>query len=303
VRHAHYDSALFALALRFGLAAVLAIAAVLKFVPDESVSSPVVFGLVSVRARWVALAAVGAVELALATGVAAGSEAAAYAAAGLLLTFGLVLVWAIRAGRRGLPCPCFGRYGRIGPVAVVRNVALSAALAALPAASSVRLSPESWLAIGLGVALTGVAALTVAVLALAREVGMLGLRLPPGEALEVLSEGPEIGRLVPIVDRFSIGPETRVALAVFSAETCRLCRSLEPAVAALARDAAVAVEVFDEERDRDAWEVLAVPGSPYAVAIDLDATVRAKGTFNSLAQLESIVAAALRRGRPASTGV
>jgi len=33
-----------------------------------------------------------------------------------------------------------------------------------------------------------------------------------------------------------------------------------------------------------------VPGSPYAVAFDLDGLVLAKGTFNNLAQLESILA-------------
>jgi hypothetical protein len=38
-----------------------------------------------------------------------------------------------------------------------------------------------------------------------------------------------------------------------------------------------------------------VPGSPYAVALDLDGTVLAKGTFNNLAQLESVVATAERR--------
>jgi hypothetical protein len=38
-----------------------------------------------------------------------------------------------------------------------------------------------------------------------------------------------------------------------------------------------------------------VPGSPYAVALDADGTVLAKGTFNNLAQLESILAAGERR--------
>jgi hypothetical protein len=50
---------------------------------------------------------------------------------------------------------------------------------------------------------------------------------------------------------------------------------------------------FDEEADAEAWQALAVPGSPYAVALGPDGVVLAKGTFNSLYQLESVVAAAL----------
>ena len=43
-----------------------------------------------------------------------------------------------------------------------------------------------------------------------------------------------------------------------------------------------------------------MPGSPFAVALDADGTVLAKGTFNTGAQLESVLAAAERapRGRP-----
>ena len=57
----------------------------------------------------------------------------------------------------------------------------------------------------------------------------------------------------------------------------------------------MALRVFDEHRDAEAWEALSVPGSPYAVALGLDGTVLAKGTFNSLGQLESVLAAAERR--------
>jgi hypothetical protein len=165
----------------------------------------------------------------------------------------------------------------------------------LPFLGSVELSTQAWLAVGLAIALVGIAVLTVAVLALMREVGLLRLRLPPEAALELLTEGPELGRVAPIVDRFAIAEGTRIALAVFSSPGCRLCQALEPGLASFARTPGLAVRVFDEEQDRDAWEELAVPGSPYAVAMDRDGTVRAKGTFNSLAQLASVVAAAQRR--------
>ena len=55
------------------------------------------------------------------------------------------------------------------------------------------------------------------------------------------------------------------------------------------------VRTFDEARDAEAWAVADVPGSPFAVALDGDGTVLAKGTFNSGAQLESVLAAAERR--------
>ena len=54
---------------------------------------------------------------------------------------------------------------------------------------------------------------------------------------------------------------------------------------------------FDEVEDADAWALADVPGSPFAVALGADGTVLAKGTFNSGAQLESVLAAAERRAR------
>jgi hypothetical protein len=87
----------------------------------------------------------------------------------------------------------------------------------------------------------------------------------------------------------------RLALAVFSSEGCQMCRALAPAVAALGRDPRVVLREFDEVRDADAWAAADVPGSPFAVALDADGTVLAKGTFNTGAQLESVLGAAERR--------
>ncbi|HET8758367.1 MAG TPA: hypothetical protein VFM58_20275, partial [Solirubrobacteraceae bacterium] len=146
------------------------------------------------------------------------------------------------------------------------------------------------------VALLGLVALSVAVLALAREVGMLRLSLDPRGALEVAHEGPEIGARTALAERFgeALAPG-RIGLAVFSSEGCQMCRALAPAVASFARDPRVVLRDFDEVRDADAWTVADVPGSPFAVALDADGTVLAKGTFNTGAQLESVLAAAERR--------
>jgi methylamine utilization protein MauE len=288
------------LVVRCALAGVLVFAAASKLAsPRSSRAALATFGLRG-RASWPAWAAIIATELGLAAGVALGSTAAAFVAAGLLLAFAGALALALRRGRAGAPCACFGSRSRVSLRGVGRNAALALAFAALPFLPAGSLTTEGWLALGIAVALTAVAALTVAVVALAREVGMLRLQLGPQAALEVAGEGPPIGERTPLIERFDAGPRARLALAVFSSEGCHLCRSLEPAVEAVGRDPLVALRVFDDVRDADVWAELRVPGSPYAVALDLDGTVRAKGTFNSFAQLETVLAAAERRTREAA---
>ena len=243
-----------------------------------------------------AWAALVALELGLAVGVGAGSEGAAWAAAGLLALFAVAQAAALVAGRGGAPCGCFGARGRLGGGSLARTVALSAAFAVLPLLPRREPTGDEWLAIGLGVALLGLAALTIAVLALAREIGVLRLALAPQGALEIPQEGPELGGRTALVEAF--GDELddgRLGLAVFTSEGCGLCRTLAPAVAALGRHPAVALRTFDEVADAGAWAVADIPGSPYAVALDAAGTVLAKGTFNSRTQLESVLATAERR--------
>ena len=155
---------------------------------------------------------------------------------------------------------------------------------------------DQWLAIGLAFALAGLVALGVVVLALAREVGMLRLSVAPKGALEVDHEGPEIGARSALQAAFgeALAPGT-IGLAVFTSEGCGLCRALEPAVAAFGEHPSVTLRTFDEVEDAGAWAAADVPGSPFAVALGADGTVLAKGTFNTGAQLESVLAAAERR--------
>jgi hypothetical protein len=139
------------------------------------------------------------------------------------------------------------------------------------------------------------AALGAAVLALAREVGLLRLRVGPAAALEIPSEGPELGSRTGIAAGIEGVSDADLALAVFTSEGCHVCEALRPAVDSIAAHPAVAVGRFDEREEAREWLALDVPGSPYAVALDPDGTVLAKGTFNNLAQLESILAAGERR--------
>jgi hypothetical protein len=74
-----------------------------------------------------------------------------------------------------------------------------------------------------------------------------------------------------------------------------MCRALAPTIEAFGRDPRVALRTFDEVADAEAWAAADVPGSPFAVALGADGTVLAKGTFNTGAQLESVLATAERR--------
>jgi hypothetical protein len=250
---------------------------------------------VPARARTAALAALIVVEGTLGVGVAAGRDGAAYAAAVLCGSFATALAVAIARGRAGAPCACFGTRSRVTWAAVARSAVLAVGFALVPSLPDGRPSTDGWLAIGLALTFALAIALGVAVFALAREIGVLRLRLGAEQALELPDEGPALGERLRIIERFRADGRTRFALAVFSSDGCRLCRTLEPAIAAFRRDPVVAVEVFDEVRDAEVWRELEIPGSPFAVALGRDGAVGAKGTFNSYGQLESILATAERR--------
>jgi len=291
-----YFDAVLEVALRVVLGGALAGAAVAKLAsPSSSRAALATFGIGDRRPQAVVWALLVAAELGLAGGVIAGFETAAFGAAALMAMFAATMVSAIMRGRAGAPCACFGSRSTVGWTAVARNLALAGAFAALPFLPRGDVSTEQWLALGVGLALIACAGLAVAVLALAREVGMLRLRVGAGAALEIAGEGPEIGSRVPVIERFRPRPTAELALAVFSSEGCPVCSSLGPAVDSLASDPVLAVETFDEAGDADVWAELEVPGSPYAVALDPTGVVLAKGTFNNLAQLESVLATAERR--------
>ena len=96
-----------------------------------------------------------------------------------------------------------------------------------------------------------------------------------------------------LIERFE--RRAPLAVAVFTSAGCSLCAALEPSLRLLARDPEVELQLFDEHDDAEAWESLAVPGSPYAVVLAPDGEVLAKGTFNSLYQLESLLGPAVAR--------
>jgi len=220
-------------------------------------------------------------ESALAAGLAAGLADAAYAAGAVLAGFLVVQVIALAHGGAGAPCGCFGPSGRLSRVAAARTALLAAWCAVLPI-----LGPGPELPLGLSAA----AAASVVVLA-------AGRRSAPAGALEVDGEGPAVGEPSPLAAWFATEGEVRLAL--FTSRGCSLCAKVAPAADALGAEG-VAVRRFDEVEDTDAWTTARVPGAPFAVALDRDGVVLAKGTVNDGRQLASILAAARSR-RPAAS--
>src|SRR4029450_2139243 len=96
---------------------------------------------------------------------------------------------------------------------------------------------------GLGVALLGVTALAVAVLALARELGELRLAGGPEAGPSLAHEGPalagragcclehggrDLGGRLALIDRFE--GRAPIAVATFTSPGCSLCAALEPSL-------------------------------------------------------------------------
>ncbi len=121
------------LAARLLLAGVLAASALAKLArPRESSAAMATYGFPTPGSRRLAWAVAIAVEGGLAVAVAAGSDGAAYAAAALMALFAATLGSALMRGQAGAPCACFGAGGRVGRLAIVRDILLAVAFAALP---------------------------------------------------------------------------------------------------------------------------------------------------------------------------
>ena len=228
-----------------------------------------------------------AVAGALLAGAAVGPPAAV--ALGLVFTAGLVSV-RLRGIRR-LDCGCFGSTERSTDVLVARAAGFTV-LAAVGMASVELAVParDTLVLIALAVLGGAVVVLGLLVLALYRQVGILTLRLGPGVALELAEEGPPVAEPAPeLPGLVGAGPE----LVAFFSPGCRLCRQMAPGVRALAREG-IPVRIVYEHEEPDAFERWHIPGTPFAVHL-VGGTVAAKGTVNTLEQLEQLVAIGTER--------
>ena len=143
--------------------------------------------------------------------------------------------------------------------------------------------------------------LCIVVVALARQVGTLHLRLGPRGALEIDTEGPPLGEALPPVDARGADGATVVLggtggrrLVMFSSATCIVCREVAPAIPAAAHSSALVPQIV---HDADAERAFDVPGTPFLLVLDELGIVRAKGTVNTLEQVEGLVDTADRRMR------
>lgn len=162
-----------------------------------------------------------------------------------------------------------------------------------------------------------VLALLVAVIALARQVGILYERVAPMGAL-TLDAGPAVGAAAPALSlraldgrALELGAPTRAStLLFFLSPTCPVCKKLLPILRAiraaegawldvvLASDgdpaehasfiAAQGLADFPYVLSRDLGIAFRVGKLPYAVLVDEHGHVRAKGLVNSREQIESL---------------
>jgi hypothetical protein len=282
------------------LGLILCVAGALKaWRPARAAAGMATFAITDAAAQRAVLWSLIACELTLAVVLAAGVAWAPAAAAGLFAMFTTVTTVALLAGRAGRPCACFGASSRLGWSSPARAAALAlvagtCAVGWLPRAPT---GYDRWLTLALSISLAGLAALAVALLALAREVGVLRMSAGSRGALEIESEGPQVGVAQAWAQAIEPTPQTTLRVAIFTSEGCPLCAQLTPAVAHVAADPLLAVRTFDEHADAPVWARAAIPGSPYAVALSADGVALAKGTFNSLSQLESVLSTARFRER------
>ena len=270
---------------RLIVALVLLWAGVSKLVSRDS-SFLAQYG-VPVRWRGAALAALTGIELATGVLLLAGVHAAAVVAVVLGALFVAALVSVRARGIRRLRCGCFGARERSTDLLLGRALVFTgiAAFGAFADVEVGRPSGDALVIAALVVLGLAVLVLGALVLALYRQVGVLTMRLGPGVALELAEEGPAVGDVAPELDGLTRAGEE---LVVFFSPDCRLCRAIGPGVRAFEREGMPVRTVYENEEPA-VFERWAVPGTPFLVHV-VDGFVAAKGTVNSLEQLDGLVA-------------
>ena len=230
-------------------------------------------------------------EAAVAGALLAGAAVGAPAAVLLGLVFTGALVSVRLRGIRRLDCGCFGSKERPTDVLIARALGFTTLAAVGMVTLDVSMPARDTLVlVALGILGAAVVVLGLLVLALYRQVGILTLRLGPGVALELAEEGPSVAEPAPELSGLvGNGPE----LVAFFSPGCRLCRQLAPGVRALAKEG-IPVRIVYEHEEPDAFERWHIPGTPFAVHL-VGGTVAAKGTVNTLEQLEQLIAMGAER--------
>lgn len=169
-----------------------------------------------------------------------------------------------------------------------------------------------------------VIALALVCLALARQIGVLTERIAPAGAL-IIDQGPRVGTRAPlfelpdlagrVVKLGGVNTARRSTLILWVSPTCPMCKKLLPAAKSLlAKEAAIDL-VFASDGDVEAQRAFVarekleahpyllspelglayqIGKLPYAVLIDADGVIRAKGLINTREHLESLIEAQAR---------
>ena len=165
-----------------------------------------------------------------------------------------------------------------------------------------------------------VLALGVCVFALSRQIGILYERVAPMGAL-MMDHGPKVGERAPAVavttwqgKSLNVGqPSDKGTLLFFVSPTCPVCKKLLPIFRAVGKqeqrwlnlvlasdgDRTEHAEFYAKHQLQDLTYVLSQPLGmtyrisrlPYAVLLDANGIVRAKGLVNSREQVESLLTA------------
>jgi uncharacterized membrane protein YphA (DoxX/SURF4 family) len=233
---------------------------------------------------WAVMGAEAVVGILVLFGIA--MPVTAYAAVALGVVFLAALGWARLNGVERLRCGCFGASeGRTTHLLLrAGGFTVLALVAAFGGGLDVSASSGTVVAIVLVLLSLAVVGLTLLVLALYRQVGVLTLRIGPRVPFELAEEGPELGQAAPALDGLR---GRRSEVVFFFSSTCRICRQLSAGVAALVRQG-LSVRVVEEEQEEDAFARWNVPGTPFVVHL-VDGVVAAKGTVNTLEELELLL--------------
>lgn len=158
--------------------------------------------------------------------------------------------------------------------------------------------------------------LALLVLALARQVGVLHERVAPLGAL-MLDQGPKVGDRAPVFEVKDLwgrltrlgGVREKPLLLLFVSSTCPVCKKILPVALRLAREENLDLAlVGDEEEEKlrslakelgvarvfnapEVGQSYKIGKIPYAVLIDSEGIVRAKGLVNNREHLESLMEA------------
>ena len=165
-----------------------------------------------------------------------------------------------------------------------------------------------------------IVALVVALLALARQVGVLHMRVAPAGALTT-SGGPTVGARGPAVPARTLGGQDVVVggpaahgalrLLMFVSASCPLCKGLIPVARSFAHDERVeltfvgdddpavqaamiadhGLEAYRFVNGPQVGQAYEVGKLPYAVLLDAEGTILSKGLVNSREHLESLIVA------------